>query len=105
MVQIRRGAVRIMLCTRRLTQMCTRCTVQSMMLRDYLDLHRLTASSFAEMVGVKHSSVSRWAAGETRPDWGRIARIQEVTNGAVTAADFVPFTPAETATLPAGDAA
>lgn len=62
-----------------------------MTLRDYLDKHGLTASAFADLVGVKHSSVSRWAAGETRPDWGRLARIQEVTQGAVTAADFVPL--------------
>ena len=55
----------------------------------YLADANLTASAFADCIGVSREAVRRYCSGERRPDWSVIARIQDATHGAVTANDFM----------------
>jgi antitoxin CcdA len=62
-----------------------------MTLSDYLKANSLSLQAFGERVGVAHTTVMRWASGESAPR-GRatLQRVSEATDGAVTAADFFP---------------
>jgi transcriptional regulator with XRE-family HTH domain len=61
-----------------------------MKLSDYLSDHQLTDAEFAGQIGRDRTAVTRWRRGTTRPDWDALARILDVTDGAVTANDFAP---------------
>jgi transcriptional regulator with XRE-family HTH domain len=65
-----------------------------MTLRDYLSANKLTLDAFGALVGVSGVSVHRWVVGKARPSWPLLDRIAEVTNHAVTAADFMATPPA-----------
>jgi transcriptional regulator with XRE-family HTH domain len=68
----------------------------AMKLADYLVANGMAAADFAERMGVHRSTVSRWLAPAEpgkpvcRPSWDELRKMAEVTNGAVTANDFVP---------------
>ena len=47
-----------------------------------------TLGEFAEHFGVSKTTVARWETGEMLPDADVIARIEDLTEGAVTAADM-----------------
>lgn len=59
-----------------------------MQLSDYLKLRRMTATQFAEMIGVSVATVSRIANGINRPDWDTLDKIEAATDHAVSMADF-----------------
>lgn len=59
-----------------------------MTLTEYFQLNQISRQEFASAVGVDPVSVYRWENG-TRLPVRHFARIAEVTNGAVTANDFV----------------
>lgn len=73
-----------------------------MKLSDYLALHKITSSAFADLIGVTQSSVSRFCNGTRRPDLTTIEKIHKVTGGQVTAEDFfeTPVSDAPKETLP-----
>ncbi|MBC9208914.1 helix-turn-helix transcriptional regulator [Roseomonas aerophila] len=50
----------------------------------------LTVTELAALLGKPVSTVHSWVTGARRPDWSSVARIEEVTGGAVTASEFVP---------------
>ncbi len=66
-----------------------------MKLAAYLDQKRMTAADFALLIGVHKSTVSRWVdpdsstGVEHRPGWDLLKKIKQVTDGAVTADDFM----------------
>lgn len=60
-----------------------------MQLADYLIENNMTQQSFADAIGVRQSSVSKWLQGLARPSWPVLKQIKEVTGGAVTADDFI----------------
>lgn len=60
-----------------------------MKLSEYLKQEALTASAFADRVGVTHVAIVRYLNGARRPDWPTLHRIVKVTNGQVTANDFM----------------
>jgi len=61
-----------------------------MTLSDYLNLNRITRAQFGKLIGAHPITVHRWCGGIMRPSWSRLSAIEAATNGAVTAADFVP---------------
>ena len=60
-----------------------------MTLAEYLQQHDLTATSFAEQIGVAIGSVSRYASGDRTPRPAIMRRIIKVTGGAVGPQDFL----------------
>mgnify|MGYP003387116649 CR=1 FL=1 len=50
---------------------------------------RLTQEQFAQEVGTSSSTISRLVSGRRRPSLDLARRISEVTDGKVTANDFV----------------
>lgn len=61
-----------------------------MTLNAYRALRGLTIRELAAELGKPFSTVAHWCGGNRRPDWADIPNIERVTNGAVTANDFVP---------------
>lgn len=61
-----------------------------MKLLDYLEQNEMTDAEFAELIGVKRQSIYRYRTGERMPEWPIVARIMQVTEGQVTANDFLP---------------
>lgn len=59
-----------------------------MKLGDWLKWKEMTREAFAELVGVTHASVSGYALGNHIPGREPMRKIIEVTEGAVTPADF-----------------
>ncbi len=68
-----------------------------MRLADYLAQKRMSATEFADLIGVNKSTVGRWLEpvnGKTvRPSWEHLPKIVEITGGAVTANDFLESSP------------
>lgn len=58
-------------------------------LERYLTENRLSQDDFAARVGVSQVAVSRWIAGTRMPRRETLARIASLTNGQVTANDFL----------------
>ena len=61
-----------------------------MKLADWLSENSIRPTEFAARLGVPVSTVTRWARDERMPRLDAVARIQELTNGEVTAVDFLP---------------
>lgn len=64
-----------------------------MKLRAYLDTNGLNHTQFAALIGVSKTTVGRWLSSNgrvERPRWHQLAKIKLVTDGAVTADDFMP---------------
>lgn len=59
-----------------------------MKLLDYLIANKILKNEFAALLGVPSSTVVRWTLGERQPRLDAVARIAQLTNGAVTADDF-----------------
>lgn len=64
-------------------------------LQEWLDRKRMSHAEFAKLIGADRSSVTRYAAAGRMPRRGVLARISEVTGGAVCADDFVTDAAAE----------
>lgn len=61
----------------------------AMKLGEWLAATGTARSEFAERIGVDHVSVTRYVNGVRMPRKATLAIIREVTNGKVTADDFV----------------
>lgn len=59
-----------------------------MNLKSYLEKERLTASEFAERVGVFPSTITRAAKGEAMPSPKLMKQIMDATSGAVSPNDW-----------------
>ena len=66
-----------------------RFTFVPMKLADYMKLAGLRDQQFADLVGYERSLVCRWRNGIYLPRWDAIAAIARVTEGAVTAVDWI----------------
>ncbi|MBO6691094.1 MAG: 2-oxoglutarate dehydrogenase E1 component [Parvibaculum sp.] len=60
-----------------------------MKLTDWLESNNLTASAFAEQLGVSVSTVTRCMNGQRRPEWQTLDAIYKATGGQVTPNDFL----------------
>lgn len=60
-----------------------------MRLGRYLDVHDLTATQFADWVGVDRSTMHRWLTSQRYPEPKYLERVQSITNGQVTPNDFL----------------
>lgn len=60
-----------------------------MRLGDWLTAKKMTDADFATKVGVDRSTVGRWVDGSNMPRRRNMADIARVTDGQVTANDFV----------------
>jgi hypothetical protein len=60
-----------------------------MMLETWMIKNELTDMELSKKIGVTHSAVRKWRVGIRIPRPKQVARILEVTNGQVTANDFV----------------
>lgn len=60
-----------------------------MSLHTFLIKNGYTQQTFADLVGVHQSAVSKWLQGDSRPSWNIIKKIKEVTDGKVTADSFL----------------
>ena len=67
-------------------EFCIRCVMK---LKAWLDLAPMSRTEFAEKVGADLSTVYRWYQGQTRPDYERAKRVQDVTDGAVRFDDWL----------------
>jgi DNA-binding XRE family transcriptional regulator len=61
-----------------------------MKIADWMSLKDLTDAEMAALLGVDASTVNRVRRGETQPSWPLAAKIKNVTEGAVSADDFLP---------------
>ncbi len=62
-----------------------------MKLSDYLTQSQKSADIFAKEIGVTVSAVNFWRNGDRIPRIGQMQKIFEITQGAVTPTDFLPF--------------
>jgi transcriptional regulator with XRE-family HTH domain len=60
-----------------------------MTLKEYLELSKSRQRDFVELTGFAPGTVSRWLSGDRVPSRSAIVRIQDVTKGAVTFADWM----------------
>jgi DNA-binding XRE family transcriptional regulator len=62
-------------------------------LREYRIARGLSQQSFAASVGVKKATISRIEKGKRVPSMGLVARIVEISDGELSADDFMPASP------------
>lgn len=60
-----------------------------MRLSEFLTTTDTTPTAFARKLGVAHSTVLRWAAGDVAPSLDWMERIATATNGGVMPNDFM----------------
>lgn len=60
-----------------------------MTLRDWIKQGG-TVRQIQKAAGVHYATAWKWAYGQKLPGWKHISAIEAATDGAVTAADFVP---------------
>lgn len=60
-----------------------------MKLREWLDGHKVKRTKFAVLLDVHAITVTKWCTGEWVPSTPMIERIEQATEGAVTANDHV----------------
>ena len=72
-----------------------------MKLIDFMRSKGLKDEDFAELIGRGATSwrVKKWKYGETKPRLEDLARIEEVTDGAVRLSDFIADETTEDATI------
>ena len=68
-----------------------------MQLSDYVARENLRDGEFARRIGRSRVTVNRIRRGLVRPSWDTIKAIRAATKGAVTADDFEPGAPCESA--------
>lgn len=66
-----------------------------MTLSDFLLGKGYTQREFAQLVGISQPAIARYVAGRRMPLRKHLMRIREVTDGKVTADDFLPGEAAE----------
>lgn len=60
-----------------------------MTLKQYMALTGQTQMQLAARLGVRHTTISRWCTGQNIPRPKMIAKIQRLTDGAVSFRDFI----------------
>lgn len=60
-----------------------------MKLLDYLKSQDITDEKFARLCGISVGAVRKWKYGERVPRLPELVRIEELTDGTVTARDFL----------------
>ena len=63
--------------------------VRPMTLNEWLSQNELRPEVFADSIRVSRGAVLKWMSGERFPRRGALAKIVRVTNGQVTANDFL----------------
>ena len=58
-------------------------------LNTYLEEKQISRPVFAEEIGVTVQALGRYLNGQRRPEWEVLKAIKKVTNGEVTADDFL----------------
>lgn len=58
-------------------------------LAEYMKQTGMKDGDLARLVERNPSNVSRWRTKKTRPDFNALVRLQEITGGKVTPADFM----------------
>jgi DNA-binding transcriptional regulator YdaS (Cro superfamily) len=61
-----------------------------MLLKAYLEKHKLSQKEFAEQIGVTQGAVWQWLKGETKVRPSLFDKIEEATGGEVTRQDLRP---------------
>ena len=61
-----------------------------MQLADWMEKHDLLDREFADEIGVRRATVSRFRSGALIPSFTLMIRIYEATDGAVAPNDFLP---------------
>jgi DNA-binding transcriptional regulator YdaS (Cro superfamily) len=61
-----------------------------MTLRQFMELHGYSDHMMAKAVGVSQPTINRIKNAVNKPSGQTLARIEEVTSGAVSAKDFFP---------------
>lgn len=59
-----------------------------MRLQDYLTKTGMTQTAFADLLGVKQATISRYLSGARKPEPDLMVRIFEATRGSVSPNDF-----------------
>jgi DNA-binding transcriptional regulator YiaG len=60
-----------------------------MTLNEWLSKNKVRPEIFADSIRVSRGAVLKWMSGERFPRKGALAKISRVTNGQVTANDFL----------------
>ncbi len=60
-----------------------------MKLSEWMEPRDISASDLADLLGVHKSTVGRWLDGSGKPSWEQLGKISSLTEGAVTANDFL----------------
>lgn len=60
-----------------------------MTLHEFMKLASLSDTDMASKLGCSEGAVKKWRYGERVPRVDQLRRIHEITNGAVTANDFI----------------
>lgn len=61
-----------------------------MTLADWMARNGITAEALAPQVGVHWATIYKWKAHRAFPRVAQLAAIERITDGAVTARDFMP---------------
>jgi len=61
-----------------------------MTLNEFMTLHKIEPGDFAKRAGVTREALRLWLARQRTPRQKAMARIVEMTDGAVTPNDFLP---------------
>ncbi len=62
---------------------------EKMKLKEWLKKEKITSNEFAIKIGVTNISVCRWIRNKRYPNFMNLYAIQKMTNGEVTASDFI----------------
>lgn len=60
-----------------------------MKLAQYMELAKIRDADLAKMLGLDRSTVTKLRLGTSKPSFGVLIKIQELSSNAVTAADFM----------------
>jgi len=60
-----------------------------MKLAEYLAANKISQAEFAQAIGASQVAVSRYATGRRMPRRDHLLKIRDVTDGAVSADDFL----------------
>lgn len=60
----------------------------SVKLRDYLDRYGITISTMARSLGMSRATISKLVNGKGRPSWRTAQRVQNYTQGEVSASSW-----------------
>ena len=61
----------------------------SMKLKEYLKENKIKKEDFANSIGASYGSVIKWTSGGRFPRPQTLQKIHDITNGKVTAYDFI----------------